>query len=297
MIISKIALAPAYAQRPPIIKEVRTAINAGDLAGANKLLADARQAGGVTPGWLEAQSWIARGHLAAKRYDQAAKSAAETRTLALAMLKQRKLDDEPSLPIALGASIEVEAQVLNAQGRKAEAVAFLQQELKTWQGTSIITRTRKNLHLISLVGRPAPALITREFIGPTAPPAMVGRKVLLFFWAHWCGDCKAQAGVIARLAREHPRLLVVGPTQTYGYAAGGEDAPRPQELRYIDEIRQKYYAAIQGMTVPVSEENFRQWGASTTPTLVVIDSKGVVRLYHPGRLSYEELLPYISDAR
>jgi thioredoxin-related protein len=43
------------------------------------------------------------------------------------------------------------------------------------------------------------------------------------------------------------------------------------------------------MTVPVSEENFREWGASTTPTVVLIDRTGVVRLYHPGRMTYEEL--------
>jgi thioredoxin-related protein len=43
------------------------------------------------------------------------------------------------------------------------------------------------------------------------------------------------------------------------------------------------------MPVPVSEENFKVYGASTTPTLVLIDRRGVVRLYHPGNLSYEEL--------
>jgi thioredoxin-related protein len=43
------------------------------------------------------------------------------------------------------------------------------------------------------------------------------------------------------------------------------------------------------MAVPVSEENFRAWGASTTPTFVLIDKAGVVRLYHPGGLSYEDL--------
>jgi thioredoxin-related protein len=45
--------------------------------------------------------------------------------------------------------------------------------------------------------------------------------------------------------------------------------------------------------VPLSEENFKAWGASTTPTLVLIDRTGVVRLYHPGRISYEELAPRV----
>ena len=39
----------------------------------------------------------------------------------------------------------------------------------------------------------------------------------------------------------------------------------------------------------------KQWGVSTTPTLAVINKLGVVVLYHPGRMSYEELLPYVRN--
>jgi thioredoxin-related protein len=39
----------------------------------------------------------------------------------------------------------------------------------------------------------------------------------------------------------------------------------------------------------VSEANFRNYGASTTPTLVVIDRQGIVRLYHPGAMTLDEL--------
>ena len=40
---------------------------------------------------------------------------------------------------------------------------------------------------------------------------------------------------------------------------------------------------------PVSEANFTRYGASTTPTLVLIDRVGIVRLYHPGVMTYAEL--------
>ena len=46
---------------------------------------------------------------------------------------------------------------------------------------------------------------------------------------------------------------------------------------------------------PVSEENFRNYGASTTPTLVLIDRAGIVRLYHPGAMTYEELRAAITS--
>jgi thioredoxin-related protein len=45
--------------------------------------------------------------------------------------------------------------------------------------------------------------------------------------------------------------------------------------------------------VPLSSENFKIYGVSTTPTLVLIDRAGIVRLYRPGRMTYEELMPHI----
>lgn len=297
MIITKVALPPVYAQKPPIVLAVRDALDARDFAGAAKALAAERASAGITPPYIEAVSWMARGYLAAQNLGQAEHYAAETRKLVLDALKHRPLDAEPSLPLALGAAIEVEAQVLDTRGQKAEAVSFLQQEVKTWHATSIRTRLQKNLNLISLKGHPAPALDAREYLGgkPPALASLRGRKVLLFFWAHWCADCKAMAGTIARLARENPRLAVIGPTQPYGYAAEGMEASRVEELRYIDLVRQRYYRNIPGLTVPVSEENFKLWGASTTPTVAVIDPRGMVSLYHPGRMSYDELLPYVRD--
>jgi thioredoxin-related protein len=41
--------------------------------------------------------------------------------------------------------------------------------------------------------------------------------------------------------------------------------------------------------VPVSKENFNLYGASTTPTLVLLDRTGHVALYHPGAMPYAEL--------
>jgi thiol-disulfide isomerase/thioredoxin len=244
-----------------------------------------------------ALSWQARGALNNRDFAKAEEYAAETRKQALAQLKHRALDAEPKLPTALGASIEVTAQALAATGKRGEAVAFLQQEIKTWGSSSIVARLQKNLNMLTLEGKPAPALDMTHSAGQRPVPlaSLHGHVVLLFFWAHWCGDCKVEASVLQQLNAVYgPKgLALIGPTQHYGYAAEGQDASRDVETEWIDAVRQKYYARVGPMAVPVSEENFRVYGASTMPTLVLVDKAGIVRLYHPGGMSYDELAPRI----
>lgn len=221
-------------------------------------------------------------------------NAAEVRSLCDAELKHRKLDAEAHLPTALGAAIEVEAQALGLQNRRDEAVVFLRDELKRWQGTSIVMRIQKNVNLLTLEGKPLPPLDISSGIGSVKPQSIEthrGHPVLLFLWAHWCVDCKAEVAIVQRLQSAYgPRgLVVVAPTQHYGYVAGGEDASPAVETKYIREVFAKYYSGLGNIEVPVSEENFRRFGVSTTPTMVLIDGQGIVRLYNPGALTYEAL--------
>jgi thiol-disulfide isomerase/thioredoxin len=283
-------VAPAWAG---IVEDVQTALARNNFSAADSELNSYRAKSGVTPEYVEAYSWMARVALQAGEYDQATAYAKQTKALAVEQLKQRRLDAEPHLPIALGAAIEVESQTLAARGQRTQAVALLQTELRTYGASSIRARLQKNLNLLSFEGHPAPALRADQFLG-LKPPMLAqlkGSPVLLFFWAHWCADCKAEAPIITQLRSEFaPKgLAVVGPTRLYGYTAQVEHAAPSDELAYIDAVRHRFYSGLLDMPVPISAHNFDAYGASTTPTLVLLDRTGKVAMYHPGALPYDQL--------
>jgi len=276
-----------------IVDDVRTALAQNAFTYAESQLSGYKAQHGVDPEYLEALSWMGRAALVNQQYQKAIGYATETRTLAVAQLKGRTLDAEEHLPAALGAAYEVEAQAMAAQGQKTQAVALLKGALRSYGETSIRPRLQKNLNVLTFVGQAAPPLQETEFLGvqPVSLAKMKGSPVLLFFWAHWCVDCKAEAPVLARLRSEFGSqgLLFLAPTQRYGYAARGEQAAPKQETAYIDRVWQQYYPGLQGVGVPVSKTNFEVYGASTTPTLVLVDRAGRIAFYHPGAVPYDEL--------
>ena len=174
---------------------------------------------------------------------------------------------------------------------------FLRGERERYRGTSIETRIQKNALLLSLEGAPFPVLDVEEHLGDPLPStdSLKGKVVVAFFWAHWCPDCHRQFPVLERIhATYGDQVAIIGPTRLWGYVARGQDATPDQELEYLRTAYQERFPIPSWMSVPVSEQNFLDFGVSTTPTLVVIDRGGVVRLYNPGDLPYEELSAHIA---
>jgi thiol-disulfide isomerase/thioredoxin len=273
-----------------LVADVRELIARHDFAAAERTARAYTQRSGTNSEGVEALSWLGRGALQAGDLDRADAFAAETRKAAGEIMRTRGWD--ASLATALGAAVEVHAQVLARGGARAEAVSYLRAELSSFRGTPIHERIQKNINLLSLEGKAAPAIDLSEWIG-AKPPSLAsfrGKPVLVFFWAHWCPDCKAMGPHIAAIEHQFgSKLQVIAPSRRYGYIAGGEEATPAAEKAYIERVRQQYYAPLAGVPVPLSESNFQKYGASTTPTLVLIDATGVVRLYHPGAIDEAEL--------
>lgn len=276
-----------------LVTDVRSMVAHDDFTAAERAVRTYEAQAGGTPEAAAALSWLARGELDARHYEQADAFASEARKLTDQLLRTKRLESDAWLPVALGASIEVHAQALAARGERDEAVVYLRQQLKLLSGTPVAERVQKNLNLLSLEGKPAPALAAADFIG-ARPPSLAslhGHPVLLFFWAHWCPDCKAEVPILADIERIYgPKgLILIGPTKFYGYVEGGEPAPPASEKAYIEKVQRQYYSALPNMKVPLDAANFQKYGCSTTPTIVLVDTNGIVRYYHPGAVPEHEL--------
>ena len=60
-------------------------------------------------------------------------------------------------------------------------------------------------------------------------------------------------------------------------------------MRYIDEVRQKFYPVLANQPIPVSEATHLRFGVSTTPTLVLVDPEGGIDSLHVGLIEHAEL--------
>jgi len=125
------AASPA-APTPPgarLVSSIRNKLSAGDLRSAESLAEVWRETQGDEGSYLLALSWLARGGVLLGDFDRAGHYAAETRTRCDArMARGVRPDADDSLEIALGAAIEVEAQVREKTKGKADPLRFPEPE-------------------------------------------------------------------------------------------------------------------------------------------------------------------------
>jgi len=262
-----------------VVPDVRYKISAGDLASADAIADEFCRTSGPTAECADAIAWLARGAFYMKDYAATARYLAKTKSLTGELLKQPHADGDAFLTAAIGAQIEVQARMLAAQGKRDRAIALLQAELPKWPAYALRARIQKNLNLLTLIGQPA----------PHRNPDDRGHAVLLFLWGHWCGDCSGEAPILVRIHKRYPSVTIRAITRRAGYAKDIENPTPAQEDADRERVWRETYAGLEDVAHPVDETAMLDYGVSSTPTLVLIDHKGIVRLYKPYRLSEDAL--------
>ena len=284
------------APRPDLVRIVRLKLSAADLASAEAWTEDWRRDVGADATWLDARAWLARGAWMLRDYDRALAFAREVRAAIP--------EAEPELLIPLGAALEVEGRIRAEREGAAAGVRFFREATALSPDIAFRSRMWKNVNRLELVGQPAPPLGTARHVGPTPPSlaALRGRPVLLFLWNYRCGDCRASAPTLAAInSRFGPLgLTILAPTRLYGAKSDGSAATPEEESAEIGRELATKYAELGSLSVPIDTETMVRYGASATPTFVLIDRDGVVRLYEPTRLTVtalsEAIEPLIASA-
>ena len=278
--------APAPPAPPSPVSSLRNKISAGDLLSAESILEVHRQKSGEDSTYLIGLSWLARGALLVGDTTKAQRYAADVRARCADRFENgAKLETDHTAEIALGAAIEVDAQLIERSRGAKSAAELMRAELAKLGGPPAFrSRLNKRLNMLTLDGMVAPELEIEDWLGEKPPTlaALRGKPVVLFLWAEYCGDCKAQAEAVAGMKTRHvgDGLQIVALTRYY------DDPPkRAAEKARVDSVWKAVYSAVGSAPVVFSTKSMERYGGSSTPTFVFVDRKGIVRGYTPTRLT------------
>lgn len=183
-----------------------------------------------------------------------------------------------------------------ATGRKPQALSYFGVEMKSVSANfpdaaltkDVQARFKKREAHYQLLNEPVKELPT-DAVWPvgdaTTLASLKGKVVLLDFWATWCTPCLEAFPHINEWRKEFGSkgFEVVGVTRYYG-RAGVEEATPPVELEFLKGFIAKHGIDYSN-AIYVGQAAQMQFGATTLPTAVLIDRKGIIRYIEPGTSS------------
>jgi thiol-disulfide isomerase/thioredoxin len=180
---------------------------------------------------------------------------------------------------------------LGALSEAAKCYAAVKADANTDSGSKLAVELRS-----ALVGKPAPELDCKTWIGGTATPLakLQGKVVVVNFWASWYPPCRPVIQALDKLALEHKDdLVVLGVTRFYDHgnlpASAGEIREiglavkniKPEEFPAHIEMFKKNTGVAYAFAIG-DEKDFKTFQATNIPLIVVVGKDGVVQFVAAG---------------
>jgi thiol-disulfide isomerase/thioredoxin len=175
-----------------------------------------------------------------------------------------------------------EGEFLSLSGHRDEGLKLIDDYAKSQPaGSAILKQIPYARARIAIYGEPATDLKPEKTIGDfTNISGLKGKVVILDYFAHWCGPCKASFPDEEKMYSDlkDQGLAIIGVTDFYGFY-------EQQNMQKRDMTKEAEYAHMtefvkeHNLPWPLvfGKDNFLAYGAKAIPHVVVIDKMGVVR--------------------